>query len=166
MKAVTRNIFHINITDYYQYIRNIIRSFYFDDSTCKDLTQDVMIKLFCTTGTFTGEAQFKSWIYLVTRNHCINYKKKSSCKRITLLENMEDYYYTPDQDQFSLEDRKTILEIILQLPHSLSTPLIFFYYRSFKYSEIAKKMKIPIGTVKSRINAAKRKLRSKLRDFY
>lgn len=111
MKADRSSIFLTKITDYYQYTRNIIRSFYFDDYTCNDLTQDVMIKLYCTTGTFTSEAQFKSWLYLVTRNHCINYKKKSSRKNTTLLDNIEDYYLSPDPVQFSLEEKKAYYKL-------------------------------------------------------
>lgn len=162
MKANVNNFLLTKISDYYRFTRNIIRSFYFDEWTCNDLIQDVMLKLYSAKGTFACEAQFKSWVYLVTKNHCINYKKKRCNNSTAIIDNIENYYTNQEPELLSSEEKKTILQIVLKLPRSLSYPIFFFYYKNLKYYEIAEKMQIPIGTVKSRINKARKILKEKL----
>jgi RNA polymerase sigma-70 factor (ECF subfamily) len=67
------------------------------------------------------------------------------------------------EEQF---ERKHIQALLIanidKLPHPQKVPMVLFYYQQMKYSEIASVLGVPEGTVKSRINTAKRKLKSVL----
>ncbi|MBN2531259.1 MAG: sigma-70 family RNA polymerase sigma factor [Spirochaetales bacterium] len=154
----------------YNYVNRIASKFRFDEHTCMDVTQEIMMKVYLKSSSFTGKAQLKTWIYSVARNHCINYKKRIYDKNPVLIDSPDFISFSPgsfhsynSEEYFLMKSLKKILsDYVHKLPEHLKQPLVYFYYGNLKYSEISQKMGIPIGTVKSRINTAKGLLRNKL----
>jgi RNA polymerase sigma-70 factor (ECF subfamily) len=151
----------------YSYVLKIVRKFRFDEHTCLDVAQEIVMKLYLKSDSFAAKSRLKTWIYSIAKNHCINYKNRiydktplpvdfsGSVSYESISENAESNFLTNE-----LKDK--LSACIQKLPEHLKAPLVYFYYDNLKYSEISNKMDIPIGTVKSRINTAKNFLRNLL----
>lgn len=155
------------IRSMYTYIGKIIKGFRFDEHTSLDISQEVMLKAYSSCCRFAGKSKFSSWVYAITRNYCINYKKRIYSKKpicfdfssgennLTASDNIENEF-------FKRELSKKLSSVLDGLPECLRKSLFFYYYEDLKYYQIAEKMKIPLGTVKSRINSAKTLVKARL----
>ena len=125
-----------------------------------DLVQDTTLKALSNEDKFVDNANFKGWMLTIMRNIFINnYRKMSNYKtvdnEVTPLENLAVYNSsTPD----ALINAKEINKLIDAFPAELSEPFKM-YVAGYAYQEIAEKMNIPLGTVKSRIFSARTKLK-------
>lgn len=117
---------------------------------------------------------FKQWLFRVCINqYKDNYRKEKRRKDVfyNLYDNNEQKDYVLENTNYSLsaeeeyqskKDYQLLIEHINLLPHKLKIPMVLFYFQQMKYAEIAKILKIPMGTIKSRLNAAKKKLKKDL----
>lgn len=126
----------------------------------EDLVQDTLVKLLGNAEKYAEQGNFKGWAFTVMRNIFINnYRKMSNYKtvdnEVMPLENLAVYNSsTPD----ALINAKEINKLIDAFPAELSEPFKM-YVAGYAYQEIAEKMNIPLGTVKSRIFSARTKLK-------
>ncbi|WP_028974825.1 RNA polymerase sigma factor [Spirochaeta cellobiosiphila] len=150
----------INITETYHYINWVIRSFHFDDSTKEDLAQEIIIKVLINKHSFESRSKYKTWVYSIARNHCINYKKR----RYDIYKKFQDWddnsiimlrYNEVNSDETISLIRKCIRE----LPLIYRIVIVYYFFYSMKYKEISEELNVPIGTIKSRLNTGKRLLK-------
>jgi len=155
----------VNLEDYlksfaYNYTRNR------DDA--EDLTQETMLKALKYRTQYMAQTNFKAWVFTIMRNLFLNqYRRKvkggmifDSSKELFLLNNPAENQDTPVNHMIGLdlEQQLNKLENEYKKPFEL-------YVEGFKYQEIADDLKIPIGTVKSRIFIARKKLMNFLPDY-
>ena len=111
---------------------------------------------------------FKGWMYTIMRNLFINNYRRSVRELNFLDSNFTDYaqiQVAKDDDKFEeTYDLKLLYRIINKLPDDTKQPFMMFV-SGLKYKEIAEKMDLPIGTIKSRLHFARKKLQKDLRDF-
>lgn len=126
-----------------------------DDHKAQDVVQESFIKAFINLNGFSIKKSFSSWIYRIVHNESINEIKKS--KKVTTID--EDANYQSTQD---IEESYSKQEIIKEAEHCLknmpvrySEPLALYYLDDKSYNEISDIMRIPMGTVATRINRAK-----------
>ena len=145
----------------YQLTRNV------EDTN--DLIQDTMMKAFIYQDKFTDGTNLKGWLYTIMKNTFINNYRRM-VKRNTFIDQTDNDYYLDSmshadknagEQKFVLRD---IEEAIDRLPMSLKKPFTM-NNSGFKYHEIAEILKIPIGTVKTRIFVARRQLREALKTY-
>lgn len=144
----------------------------YDDAN--DVAQEAFIRVFNSIGTFRGDANFTTWLYRIVTNVFLDERKKHKAHLQTSLEDyieleensvtrqIEDGKPTPD---FLIEqgERNTLLQKAIQaLPEYQRIMVVLYHTQSKSYEEIAEIMKLPIGTVKSRLNRARLALREKL----
>lgn len=135
----------------------------------EDLVQETMYKILTNASKFVTEQNFKGWAYTILRNIFINeYRREAKRKQINDI-TPNDYFLnlTTLYSQESPEDvisEKEIKDVINEYPDELKEPFNY-YIRGFQYQEIAEKLNIPLGTVKSRIYFARKKLQKDLKDF-
>jgi len=135
----------------------------------KDLLQDTFYKAILYKDKFTDATNLKAWLYTIMKNTFINnYRRNIKTKQI--VDTTKDLYFIniPQQNgevsplsQIAHKDIKQVLE---NLEEDLRIPFLM-YFEGYKYKEIADKFFLPIGTVKSRIFLARKKLMKDLKDF-
>ena len=128
-----------------------------DPSEAEDVLQDVFIRVYRLGGSYDPEkGSLATWIRRVTVNQCIS--KQKSGKHSYSLDEMRQNGHQPDEDEIDFDDKLALKLSIEKMLQSLSgkyrAALILRYVDDLTYEEIAETLDIPLGTVKSRINAA------------
>ena len=118
--------------------------------------------------SFKGESKFSTWAYRVATNSCLEEIRKRKLRpRLGLLEN-DEALYSPEKSSLSIEDqvsdRLLIEEALSLLPDEFRIPLVLRDQVGMNYQEIADRLSLPEGTVKSRIARARARTRLKVDD--
>ena len=136
----------------------------------QDLLQSTSLKVLNNTEKFVNNDNFGGWIFTIMRNIFIN-DYHSSSNKYTVFDNEEGTimgryasnptHETPDSFYTVKEINRAIKDLAKEyrIPFSL-------YLSGYKYQEIADRMNLPIGTVKSRIYASRQQLQSQLKDSH
>lgn len=140
-----------------------------DQEEADDLLQETSLKALDNEDKYTPDTNFKGWMYTIMRNIFINNYRKM-VRDQTFVDQTENLYHLnlPQDSGFeSTEgnyDLKEIRKIVNTLPKEYRIPFSM-YVSGFKYREIAERLALPIGTVKSRIFFTRQRLQKDLRDF-
>lgn len=145
------------IIDRYQkklirYVNNLIKN----EEKAVDVVQESFIKAFVNLNSFNIKKKFSSWIYRIVHNQAINIAKKCQ-KETPLMENWD--FESADNVEKDFEDREIIEKIekcLKEIPLLYSEPLSLYYIDEKSYEEISDILRIPMGTVATRINRAKK----------
>lgn len=128
-----------------------------------DLYQDTALRIISNADKFRAGTNFKAWAVTIMRNIFINnYRKK--VRRGTILDQTPNNYYLNSGDVAvtnegeSNASYKELIDMVATLPDEFKQPF-WMAYKGYKYDEIAEKLDAPLGTIKSRIFFARRKLR-------
>ena len=154
-------------------VRPNLKNYAFQLTQCEDdaedLVQETMYKILKNAKKFVTEHNFKGWAFTILKNIFINdYRKNTKRKQINDI-TPNDYFlnlttlYTQETPD-ALVSEKEILEVVSSLPDELRIPFNY-YLQGYQYQEIAEKINIPLGTVKSRIYFARKKMQKHLKDF-
>ncbi|NDW12120.1 RNA polymerase sigma factor [Bacteroides sp. 214] len=134
-----------------------------------DLLQETTLKALDNEDKFMPETNFKGWMYTIMRNIFINNYRKI-VREQTYVDQTDNLYYLnlPQGSGFdsteSSYDLKEMRKIVNALPKEYRIPFSM-HVAGFKYREIAEKLNLPLGTVKSRIFFTRQKLQEDLKDF-
>ena len=153
-----------------QNVRNIIRLI--TKETNEDLEQDVMVNVWRNREKYTESGNFKAWICTIAKNISKDYLKSSSKKneRVstseeTVINSIKDTGLTPDTVFQNKLRQKKIFRAVESLKPKLKEVILLCEINDYTYENAAKKLNVPIGTVKSRIYNAKKELALKLSDL-
>lgn len=136
----------------------------------QDLLQDTTLKVLNNQEKFTENTNFKGWVLTVMRNIFINNYHKV-VRTQTVIDRGVDLYNVDTINHSGFDtpegtcDIKEINKAIESLNEEMRTPFAMFV-SGYKYNEIAEKLNIPMGTVKSRIFTARKELQSVLKDYH
>jgi RNA polymerase sigma-70 factor, ECF subfamily len=144
---------------------NIAYKFVGKHDQAEDLTQDVFLKLFKSLDTFDRRANFQTWLVSVSRNLCIDHYRSVRKERETMNREVEVADLAPVAPTRSAyaaleqRDRVELLRIALdKLAPTLRTAVMLRDIQELSYQEIADRLRLPEGTVKSRINRGRTEL--------
>jgi RNA polymerase sigma-70 factor (ECF subfamily) len=131
----------------------------------EDLTQDIFLKIFKSLDTFDRRANFQTWLISVSRNLCIDHYRRVRKERETIDHQVDANELSPVSHEPSpmsgLErrDRVALLRSAMaKLPDTLRTAVLMRDIQEMSYQEIADALRLPEGTVKSRINRGRTEL--------
>ncbi len=140
----------------------------------QDLTQDVFIRVYRTLGSYdTEKGAFGTWVTTVTRNMLVDHFRRSRQDRVTdsidsssrddddspaLNDRLEDRGPSPDDKLASQETQKLVRQALTRLSPDLREAVILRDLQDMDYKEIADVLRVPEGTVKSRINRGRTEL--------
>ena len=135
----------------------------------QDLLQDTTLKALDNEGKYTNNTNFKGWVFTIMRNIFINNYRRV-VRNATVVDQTEDLYHlnlSQDSGLESPEGSFTAQEITTSINNFTDDYRIPFsmHVQGFKYNEIAEKMNLPLGTVKSRIFFARKKLQERFSDY-
>ena len=167
---------------YHRRIYNICYRFAGSTNDAEDLTQEVFIKMYRTMSTYDAEkAAFMTWVTTMTRNLLVDHFRKSKQDRVTdsldaapsehedampLGDHIQDKALPPDAQVQSRETRETVHKALQKLSPELREAVILRDLQDMDYREIAAVLKVPDGTVKSRINRGRAELARLLQRTY
>ena len=153
-----------------QNVKNIIRLITKQDN--EDLEQEVYIKVWKNADKYEERGNFKSWINTVAKNVSKDYLKSVGFKIAqnttsdeVVLNTVKDKKITPEKTVLAAERQERIIQAIESLKPKLRETIMLCEIYGYTYEEASKKLKCPIGTVKSRIYNAKKELAEKLEDL-
>lgn len=140
-----------------------------DTDDARDLLQETFLKALTYSDKFTQNTNFKAWIFTIMKNTFINnYRRNMSIKNTFGTNNNEFHLkFEPDKGYPSPEsiyNSKEIIKGIDALKDEYKIPFNMFI-EGFKYKEIAEELKLPLGTIKSRIFFTRKKLEKSLKEF-
>ena len=140
-----------------------------DREEANDLLQETSLKALDNEDKYTPDTNFKGWMYTIMRNIFINNYRKV-VRDQTFVDTTDNLYHLnlPRDAAFesteSAYDLNEMHRIVNALPREYKIPFSM-HVSGFKYREIAEKLGLPLGTVKSRIYFTRQKLQQDLKDF-
>ncbi|MCC7009897.1 MAG: sigma-70 family RNA polymerase sigma factor [Acidobacteria bacterium] len=148
---------------------NIAYRFVGRHDEAEDLTQDVFLKIFKALRTFDRRANFQTWLVSVSRNLCIDHYRSVRKERETVARDVDAADLSPASAErgphglLEQQDLKQRIRLALaELPPLLREAVVLRDLQEFSYQEIADKLRLPEGTVKSRINRGRLELARQL----
>ena len=153
---------------------NFIYRFVGDADQADDLVQDTLIKVYTHRHSYREIARFSTWIYTIAGNLArteLRKRKRRATFSMSTLGIGEKDYEIPSEDESPtkhLEEAQTEQDIrraLAQLPLNFRTVIILRDVQELSYEEISKIMKIPLGTVKSRVNRARLRMQEVLKGL-
>jgi RNA polymerase sigma-70 factor (ECF subfamily) len=160
------------VRQYWRKVFNVAYKFVGRHEEAEDLTQDIFLKIFKSLDTFDRRANFQTWLISVSRNLCIDHYRSVRKERETIDRDVDAADLMPaapdPSPMAALEqrDRVTLLrEALSALPDTLRTAVLLRDIQELSYQEIADKLRLPEGTVKSRINRGRNELARQIRKL-
>jgi RNA polymerase sigma-70 factor (ECF subfamily) len=160
---------------YKNQLLNFAYRFLGDIEDSEDIVQETFLRIFRKRNAYRNIAKFSTWIYTITGNLAkteLRRRKKRKLFSISSLGYDEKDYELPDHRRGPEEKADSVVkEEIIQKAIDVLSPkfkevIILRDIQELSYEEISKILKIPLGTVKSRVNRARLKLQEILGDLF
>src|SRR6187455_2053404 len=158
------------VRNHWRKVFNLAYKFVGRHDEAEDLTQDIFLKIFKALHTFDRRANFQTWLISISRNLCIDHYRSVRKERETMARDVDASQLMPVSRERSphgeleqIDLRKRIREALAELPPTLREAVVLRDLQEFSYQEIADKLRLPEGTVKSRINRGRLELARQLR---
>lgn len=150
-------------------LRNFAFKLTMDRDDADDLLQETSLKALDNEEKYQPNTNFKGWMYTIMRNIFINNYRKI-VREQTYVDRTDNLFHLslPQNSGFDSTDGnydlKEMRKIVNTLPKEYREPFSM-HVAGFKYREIAEKLDMPLGTVKSRIFFTRQRLQNELKDF-
>ena len=138
----------------------------YDDAN--DVASDTFVRIFNSIGKFRGDSAFSTWLYRIVTNVYLDIRKRRSAHPNLSLEEyleldegslarqIEDTSPGPQEKAEEVERNAYLLRAINELPEFQRVMVTLYHIQELPYEEIAEVLDLPLGTVKSRLNRARR----------
>lgn len=144
---------------------NIAYKFVARYDEAEDLTQEIFVKLLTALGSYDRRALFETWLTRVSRNLCIDHyrRRMREAEKVSDhvdLDNVlfEELVSRPDATLEQREQIAVVRRALARLPPAYREPVALRDVHELSYEEIARRLQLPEGTVKSRINRGRKEL--------
>ncbi|MBR5476638.1 MAG: sigma-70 family RNA polymerase sigma factor [Bacteroidaceae bacterium] len=140
-----------------------------DREEANDLLQETSLKALDNMDKYMPDTNFKGWVYTIMRNIFINNYRKV-VRDQTFVDRTDNLYHMNQSQEFDTYttennyDTKEIYRVVNALPKEYRVPFMM-HLSGFKYREIAERLGLPLGTVKSRIFFTRQHLQELLKDY-
>ncbi|MFA5360243.1 MAG: sigma-70 family RNA polymerase sigma factor [Patescibacteria group bacterium] len=151
---------NILIRRYLTPVFNYVLSFVKENNIAEDLTQEVFVKIWKKIKKFDNKYKFKSWLYIIAKNTCLDYLKKNRSINFSelnlvddnlLFENLLKENSASPQIEFEIAQEDIVLnDAVDKLPEKYRETVKLHFQGGYNFREIAEILKISIETVKSR----------------
>lgn len=159
-----RNAFSELVCIHAQGVRNVIYRMYGNTQLAEDAAQETFIQAWLHLPSYHPQMSLRNWLYRIAVNAATDMLRKE--KRILLgaLEDLNLSDPQPGPEAVAFQEERTILiqKAVLSLPDACRAVLVLREYEGFSYQEIADALEIPMGTVMSRLNYARKLLKDRL----
>jgi RNA polymerase sigma-70 factor (ECF subfamily) len=137
-----------------------------DADEANDIAQDAFLRAYRGLGEFRPDRQFSRWLFVIARNASLDALRRRS-RTAALAVNDESAAETepgPEETALRNDESVRVHAALEALPPKYRDVLELYYLSGLRYREIAIALQIPLGTVKTYLSRAKRRLRQELED--
>jgi len=139
------------LTENYNFLRGYIIKMTCDPTLSQDILQETMLKAVLNIKKFSPKAKFSTWLISIATNQYRDNIRKN--KRLTQLdENIASALGSPEEATISKLEHREILKVIQGLSYEKRAVFILKHFYDYSYEDIAKTLKCPVGTVRSRLH--------------
>jgi len=147
------------IKRYLTQIFNFVLGYVKDEAVADDLTQEVFVKVWKKIKKFDNRYKFKSWLYVIAKNTCLDYLKKNKAINFSALDKndgdllfeelVQETSASPQTVLSLAQDAAIINEAVDKLPGKYQETIKLHYQSGYKFREVAEILNQPLETVKS-----------------
>ena len=139
----------------------------------QDLSQEIFLKIYKEIGSFRFESKLSTWIYRISINTCLDWKRKNNKVKIlstsiindddeTIELDIKDDNPLPDEAFIQSENQREVHELVYGLPDKYKTVIIMYHFNNMSYQDISLALNIPERTVETRLYRARRLMKDEL----
>ena len=139
--------------------------------TASDCAQDAMIKIWRSLAGYRGDCAFESWVYRIAANCSLDAMRKKKRDKSESIEPLREAGFDPadptqntEEKVIARDQQQRLRECIARLPEDQREALIMTQLEGVSYEEAARRLETTEGTVKSRVNRAKARLKEWLTE--
>ncbi|MBE7026745.1 MAG: sigma-70 family RNA polymerase sigma factor [Ruminococcaceae bacterium] len=162
------------------YMQSVVNHAYMmlgDKEDACDMAQEAFVKAFVSVKSFGGQSSFKTWLFKIATNVCLDFlrkkKRRPNVLSLTIegedtnavMSDVADTQFSPDTILESNELKDAIIKAINSLDAEYRAAIVLRELEGMDYKSISKVLGVSLGTVKSRINRARLQLREKLLEY-
>jgi len=156
VRSNDRDLYAVIIERYKNKLLRYATNLVHDDDKASHIVQDSLVKAYINLNGFNTKKKFSSWIYRIVHNEAMNVVKKYQ-NEVPIL---DDFDFESEQDiTKDFEQKETAIYVekcLNSIPLIYSEPLSLYYLDEKSYEEISDILRIPMGTVATRISRAKK----------
>ena len=161
------------VTGQQRYIYSIALNVVGNPADAADVTQDTVVRLLRSLGTYRADTKFTTWLYRLVVNLAIDHLRRNRHAATSLDADLEERYDTfadPDPQVDPLvhldhyEMASWVRDALAQLPVVHRAALTLYYFDDMSYQEIADVLDLPLNTVRSHLRRAKLRLAQLLNE--
>lgn len=158
------------IRKYRKFVYATALRFIEDYDDAEDIAQDVFIKALDSLSKFEGRSSLKTWLYKITVNISLNYKRRKKLRNIFSFGTNDDESnfmsdeILPDRNLESKEFEKNFLNVLAQLPEKQRETFALRYFDELSYEEISELLGTSIGGLKANYHQAVKKISKLLQN--
>lgn len=156
---------------YWRRVFNIAYKFVARYEEAEDLTQEIFVKLLQSLPTYDRRASFETWLTRISRNLCIDHyrRRRRESEKITAEIDpdailLDELVSRPDVTVEQRDQVALLRRAMAKLPPTYREPVALRDVHELSYEEIADRLQLPVGTVKSRINRGRKELALHLKE--
>jgi RNA polymerase sigma-70 factor (ECF subfamily) len=138
------------IRHYYPFLYKYLVKLSMNSTNAEDYAQETIVRIIRNLDRYNFKSSFSTWmITIATRIYLDDQRKKKST--MNLMNKMLSETVVETNYETGFETSEQIQEILHRLPDDQRIPIVLFYFYQYKYKEISKILRIPEGTIKTRI---------------
>ena len=145
---------------YREAIRQLLVQRAGSESDADDLLQETFIKVYVNLQRYSSEYTFGQWIYTIARNTHIDFERRRQ-DDLSIDEKFASHVAStpsPEDALISIQQRSQIEQYIGSLPEQYRQLFVMRFLEDYSYEEIAEKLHLPMGTVKTQIHRARERM--------
>jgi RNA polymerase sigma-70 factor (ECF subfamily) len=148
--------FDVLLNRYRERVLNLAFQLLGDNAAAEDVAQEVFVNAFAAIGQFRGDAAFFTWLYRLTLNACNASRRRRKTWVAWEEKETAAASNSPEQDVIH---HLSVQRALSELSPTLRSVLVLREMQELSYEEIAQILHLPVGTVRSRLHAGRRRFR-------
>jgi len=152
---LNKNLFIDRVLEAERTLYHVSKTILIVDQDCEDAVQSAILKAYEKLNTLKEEQYFKTWIIRILLNECYRLKRREQPN--VSYEECFEFVKAEDEEDFS-----ELYLAIKQLPERIRITVVLYYVEGYSVKEIKQILKIPAGTVKSRLAKGRKLLKNRL----
>ncbi|WP_374116801.1 sigma-70 family RNA polymerase sigma factor [Peribacillus frigoritolerans] len=147
---------------YGQYILQLVYSYVKDAVVAEDLTQEIFIKCYKALPTYNQQSNIRTWLWRIAINHCKDYRKSWYFRKVSTAEEEQEWTSSDnvEEEVIQQDEDRQLAVAVMELPIQYRELIYLHYFQEMKLKEISEITGVKLGTVKTRMRQAKRRLKT------
>ncbi|MFJ7678678.1 sigma-70 family RNA polymerase sigma factor [Peribacillus sp. NPDC097198] len=151
---------------YGQDILQLVYSYVKDPVVAEDLTQEIFIKSYKALPTYNQQSNLRTWLWKIAINHCKDYRKSWYFRNVSTADKEQEWSSTDnvEEEVIQQDEDKKLADAVMSLPIQYRELIYLHYFQEMKLKEISEITGVKLGTVKTRMRQAKKRLKTYWED--